>query len=69
MRVIIQILYKYEFGYIIEKIKLKHKIPLISRTYEYESLVVELGSSLETIFESFNPEPPGSASIIRDRGI
>ncbi len=126
LRVIIQILYKYEFGYIIEKIKLKHKIPLIGHTYEYESLeeldestperirlvlqdlgptfiklgqtlstrpdlvgdriaqeltklqednppleweVIkttleeELGSPLETVFESFDPEYLGSASI------
>lgn len=126
LHVIIRILYKYEFGYIIEKIKLKHKIPFIRRSYKYESLeeldestperirfvlqelgptfiklgqtlstrpdlvgermaleftklqednpplefdVIkttleeELGSALETIFESFDPEPLGSASI------
>ena len=35
---IIKVLSKYEFGYLIEKIKLKHKIPLISPSYNYESL-------------------------------
>jgi ubiquinone biosynthesis protein len=35
---IIKVLSKYEFGYLIEKIKLKHKIPLVSPSYEYESL-------------------------------
>jgi ubiquinone biosynthesis protein len=125
LREIIQILSKYEFGYIIEKTKLKHKIPLISRSYEYDSLeeldestperirlvlqelgptFIKLGQTLstrpdlvgermaqeftrlqednpplewevikttleeelgplETVFESFDPEPLGSASI------
>jgi ubiquinone biosynthesis protein len=35
---IIKVLSKYEFGYLIEKIKLKHKIPLVSPSYDYESL-------------------------------
>ena len=35
---IIKVLSKYEFGYLIEKIKLKHKIPLMSPSYDYESL-------------------------------
>ncbi len=126
LREIIKVLSKYEFGYLIEKIKLKHKIPFISPSYEYESLeeldestperlrmvlqelgptfiklgqtlstrpdlvgrkisneftklqddnppiefnivktVVEheLGAQLENIFESFDSEPLGSASI------
>ncbi len=35
---IVKVLSKYEFGYIIEKIKLKHKIPFITPSYDYESL-------------------------------
>ncbi len=35
---IIKVLSKYEFGYLIEKIKLKHKIPFVSPSYDYESL-------------------------------
>jgi ubiquinone biosynthesis protein len=35
---IIKVLSKYEFGYLIEKIKLKHKIPFIGPSYDYESL-------------------------------
>ena len=35
---ILKVLSKYEFGYISEKIKLKHKIPFTSRSYEYDSL-------------------------------
>jgi ubiquinone biosynthesis protein len=35
---IIKVLSKYEFGYLIEKIKLKHKIPLVGPSYDYESL-------------------------------
>jgi ubiquinone biosynthesis protein len=35
---IIKVLSKYEFGYLVEKIKLKHKIPLVSPSYDYESL-------------------------------
>jgi ubiquinone biosynthesis protein len=35
---IIKVLSKYEFGYLTEKIKLKHKIPLVSPSYDYESL-------------------------------
>jgi ubiquinone biosynthesis protein len=35
---IIKVLSKYEFGYLIEKIKLKHKIPLLGPSYDYESL-------------------------------
>ena len=38
LREIIKVLSKYEFGYLIEKIKLKHKIPFISPSYDYESL-------------------------------
>ncbi len=35
---IIRVLTKYEFGYVIEKIKLKNKIPFKHHSYEYESL-------------------------------
>ena len=35
---ILKVLSKYEFGYLIEKIKLKHNIPFISHNYDYESL-------------------------------
>jgi ubiquinone biosynthesis protein len=35
---IIKVLSKYEFGYLVEKIKLKHKIPLLGPSYDYESL-------------------------------
>ena len=35
---IIKVLSKYEFGYLTEKIKLKHKIPLVSPSYDYDSL-------------------------------
>ncbi len=35
---IIKVLSKYEFGYLIEKIKLKHKIPFVSPSYEFDSL-------------------------------
>jgi ubiquinone biosynthesis protein len=38
LREIIKVMSKYEFGYLIEKIKLKHKIPFISPSYDYESL-------------------------------
>ncbi len=38
LREIIKVLSKYEFGYLIEKIKLKHKIPFVGPSYEYESL-------------------------------
>jgi ubiquinone biosynthesis protein len=38
LKEIVKVLSKYEFGYLIEKIKLKHKIPLISPSYDYESL-------------------------------
>jgi ubiquinone biosynthesis protein len=38
LREIIKVLSKYEFGYVIEKIKLKHKIPFISPSYDYDSL-------------------------------
>ena len=38
LREIIKVLSKYEFGYLIEKIKLKHKIPFIRPSYDYESL-------------------------------
>ena len=38
LREIIKVLSKYEFGYLIEKIKLKHKIPFISPSYDYDSL-------------------------------
>ena len=35
---IIKVLSKYEFGYLIEKIKLKHKIPFVGPSYDYETL-------------------------------
>ncbi|MCK9152309.1 ABC1 kinase family protein [Methanobacterium alcaliphilum] len=35
---ILKVLSKYEFGYVSEKIKLKHKIPFINPSNEYESL-------------------------------
>ena len=38
LKEIIKVLSKYEFGYLIEKIKLKHKIPFITQSYDYESL-------------------------------
>jgi ubiquinone biosynthesis protein len=38
LKEIIKVLSKYEFGYLIEKIKLKHKIPFITPSYDYESL-------------------------------
>jgi ubiquinone biosynthesis protein len=36
LKEIIKVLSKYEFGYLIEKIK--HKIPFITQSYDYESL-------------------------------
>ncbi len=38
LREILKVLSKYEFGYLIKKIKLKHKIPFIHSSYDYESL-------------------------------
>lgn len=42
---IIRVLTKYEFGYIIEKIKLKNKLPFTHHSYEYES-IEELDATL-----------------------
>ena len=38
LREILKVLSKYEFGYLVEKIKLKHNIPLLGQSYEYDSL-------------------------------
>ena len=38
LREILKVLSKNEFGYLIEKIKLKHNIPFLSKSYEYDSL-------------------------------
>lgn len=38
LREIIKVLSKYQFGYLIEKIKLKHNLPFLSKSYEYDSL-------------------------------
>ncbi|MCE5213988.1 MAG: AarF/ABC1/UbiB kinase family protein [Methanobacterium sp.] len=38
LREILKVLSKYEFGYIVEKIKLKHNIPFLGSSYEYDSI-------------------------------
>jgi ubiquinone biosynthesis protein len=38
LREILKVLSKYEFGYLIEKIKLKHNIPFLGKSYQYDSL-------------------------------
>ena len=38
LREILKVLSRYEFGYLVEKIKLKHNIPFTSHKYDYESL-------------------------------
>ncbi len=38
LREILKVLSKYEFGYLIEKTKLKHNLPFLSKSYEYDSL-------------------------------
>lgn len=38
LREIVKVMSKYEFGYLVEKIKLKHNIPLIGQSYDYETL-------------------------------
>jgi ubiquinone biosynthesis protein len=38
LKEILKVLSKYEFGYLIEKIKLKHNIPFLKQSYEYDTL-------------------------------
>jgi len=38
LREILKVLSDYEFGYLVEKTKLKHNIPFLSQSYEYDSL-------------------------------
>lgn len=38
LKEILKVLSKYEFGYLIEKIKLKHNIPFLGKSYQYDSI-------------------------------
>lgn len=50
---IVKVLSKYEFGYLIEKIKHKHNIPFISPSYDYESSPERLRLVLEELGPTF----------------